>query len=169
MAQVPPEANQKFLALYFSYDSSHLLSSNTNLLRFFCNSLSLGLFFEGSSKTKAFSKHLSHRCELSQALSHNKQTKEAVIDFIHIVPFIPAAPKGLYQSNHYRQFSFGRIPLATMVLQVCLHTTTQLLHCASAHEDECHSQLEMLEGLDRQSSLPAWKPASTSGLNSQLV
>lgn len=45
MAQVPPEANQKFLALYFSYDSSHLLSSNTNLLRFFCNSLSLGLFF----------------------------------------------------------------------------------------------------------------------------
>lgn len=54
MAQVPPEVNQKFLALYFSYDSSCLLSSNTYLLHFFCSSLSLGLFLRERVKPKHF-------------------------------------------------------------------------------------------------------------------
>lgn len=80
-----------------------------------------------------------------------------------------SSQRPLSKQPGYSQFSFGRIPPATVVLQVCLHTTTQLLHCAPPHEDECHSLLEMPEDLDRQSSLPAWKPASTSGLNSQLV
>lgn len=170
MAQVPPEAKQKFLALYFSYDSSHLLTSNTNLLHFFCNTLSLRFFLREGVKPKHFQSIFYVSVNYNEFYPITNRLMRHSDRFHSYSSFHPrSSQRPLSKQPGYRQSSFGRIPPATVVLQVCLHTTTQLLHCAPPHEDECHSLLEMSKDLDRQSSLPAWKPASTSGLNSQLV